>query len=98
MTRPPLSSTVCATIDRPSPEPGSCRDDGERQNRSKTYCSSSSGMPGPWSRTVNLPWCRVTSTAPAGGLYFTALSSRFITARSNAAASARVYQGSRATW
>ncbi len=93
VTSPPACCTVRATIDRPSPEPGSARALGERQKRSKTWGSSSAGMPGPWSRTVRTPSARRTSIVPPRGLNFTALSRTLTTARSSAEGSARTNQG-----
>src|SRR3979409_1413744 len=42
-------------------------------------------MPGPSSSTVRVPWLSRIRTVPAGGLHFTALSSRLVTGPSSGA-------------
>src|SRR5690606_34322336 len=54
-TVPPCERTISSTMDSPRPDPGRARAAGERKNRSKTWPSSASSMPGPRSRTSTRP-------------------------------------------
>src|SRR5436189_4463840 len=81
VTEPPWDSATSFTIDRPRPDPGRCRASFARQKRSNTRGASSTATPGPWSRTEISPFATVTSTVAPAGLYFAALSRRFVIAR-----------------
>ena len=82
-TLPWSSATTWATIDRPSPEPGRARADGERQKRSKMNGRSASSMPGPLSPTEIMPSCESTTMRPPWGVNLIALVRRLEMARSS---------------
>ena len=90
-TLPPCAAATSATIDSPSPLPGSDRALSERWNRSKINSSSACSIPGPRSLTsIDSPSATasvaavvltVTSTGVPTGENLQALSTRFRTAR-----------------
>ena len=81
-TRPPCSSTMALTTDRPSPVPGrpEVRALDARTNRWNSRSISSGGMPMPWSATSIRHWpldqAARTQTVSPGWENLTALATR----------------------
>ena len=90
-TSPPWRSTICCTIARPRPEPGSVRAVVGAVEAVEHVGQVAGAMPRPWSRTSRLGPSTATSMAVPGGLYFTALSTRLEMARS-------IIRGRTLTW
>ena len=99
VARPPCRSAVARTIASPRPEPG--RSDRARQNRSKARAASSGARPGPSSSTLSRRDARRSrlrhGCVRRRGPCRRAFSTRFESARSSAAGSARTVAGSAAT-